>query len=208
MNVYFAFINMHLARTASLYGGHLGITSQTTGGHIEGITWNTSTGFSTTLGSFSAQNNAAGEDGSKPPCFPLHAAFNGAAVGIAATLAFIFYGSEIFSLFVPERAAYEAGGEYLLIIGLSQVFMMLELTTQGMFNGLGKTTPPAIISILFNTLRIPLALVLGARIGVTGVWWAHLHHDHLQGNHLVHLVPTAPKTVKATNPVTGKVRYR
>jgi Na+-driven multidrug efflux pump len=94
------------------------------------------------------------------------------AVGIAATLAFIFYGSEIFSLFVPERAAYEAGGEYLLIIGLSQVFMMLELTTQGMFNGLGKTTPPAIISILFNTLRIPLALVLGARIGVTGVWWA------------------------------------
>jgi Na+-driven multidrug efflux pump len=94
------------------------------------------------------------------------------ALGIAATLAFIFYGSEIFSLFVPEKAAYEAGGEYLLIIGLSQVFMMLELTTQGMFNGLGRTTPPALISILFNTLRIPLALVLGAQIGVTGVWWA------------------------------------
>ncbi|MDI9523623.1 MAG: MATE family efflux transporter [Bacteroidota bacterium] len=171
MNVYFAFINMHLARTASLYGGHLGITSQTTGGHIEGITWNTSTGFSTTLGSFSAQNNAAGKMDRSRRAFHYTLLLMG-AVGIAATLAFIFYGSEIFSLFVPERAAYEAGGEYLLIIGLSQVFMMLELTTQGMFNGLGKTTPPAIISILFNTLRIPLALVLGARIGVTGVWWA------------------------------------
>jgi Na+-driven multidrug efflux pump len=50
--------------------------------------------------------------------------------------------------------------------------MMLEITTQGMFNGLGRTTPPAIISIVFNTLRIPIAMVLGTRMGVTGVWWA------------------------------------
>jgi len=26
--------------------------------------------------------------------------------------------------------------------------------------------------MVFNTLRIPLALFLSARIGVTGVWWA------------------------------------
>jgi len=37
MNVYFAFINMNLARTASLYGGYLGITSQTTGGQAGSI---------------------------------------------------------------------------------------------------------------------------------------------------------------------------
>ena len=59
-----------------------------------------------------------------------------------------------------------------MILGFSQLFMMLELTTQGMFNGLGRTSPPALISIIFNTLRIPLAIVLGARIGVSGVWWA------------------------------------
>ena len=50
--------------------------------------------------------------------------------------------------------------------------MMLELTTQGMFNGLGKTTPPAIISIVFNTMRIPLAIVLAILMGINGVWWA------------------------------------
>ena len=61
MNVSFAFISMTLARSASLYGGHLGITSQTTGGQFVGITWNTSTGFSTALGSFVAQNFAAGK---------------------------------------------------------------------------------------------------------------------------------------------------
>ena len=94
------------------------------------------------------------------------------ALGVVVTVAFVGLGEEIFALFVQEQEAYLAGGNYLMILGFSQLFMMLEITTQGMFNGLGRTTPPAIVSIFFNTLRIPLALFLGARIGVTGVWWA------------------------------------
>ncbi len=84
----------------------------------------------------------------------------------------MLFGSEIFSVFIPEREAYLAGGDYLFIIGISQVFMMLELTTQGMFNGIGKTTPPAVVSIVFNTVRIPLAMILATTMGVNGVWWA------------------------------------
>lgn len=171
MNAYFAFINMNLARVASVYGGHLGITSQTTGGQIEGITWNTSTGFSTALGSFAAQNYAAGKMARAKRSFRYTLLLMG-ALGSIATVAFVNYGSEIFSWFVPEPEAFLAGGDYLMILGFSQLFMMLEITTQGMFNGLGRTTPPAIISVVFNTLRIPLAMILGARIGVTGVWWA------------------------------------
>jgi len=171
MNVYFAFINMNLARTASLYGGHLGITSQTTGGQIEGITWNTSNGFATALGSFVAQNFAAGKMLRAGRAFRYTLTMMG-LLGSIVSAVFIFRGEWIFSMFVPEREAYIAGGDYLLILGFSQLFMMLEITTQGIFNGLGRTTPPAIISMVFNTLRIPLALFLGARIGVTGVWWA------------------------------------
>lgn len=171
MNIYFAFINMNLARIASLYGGHLGITSQTTGGQIEGITWNTSNGFATALGSFVAQNHAAHKIMRAHRAFR-HTLMLMGLLGSVVTWAFICHGDHIFSLFVPEKAAYMAGGEYLLILGFSQLFMMLEITSQGMFNGLGRTTPPAIISIIFNTLRIPLAIVLGIRIGVTGVWWA------------------------------------
>lgn len=171
MNIYFAFINMNLARTASLYGGHLGITSQTTGGQIEGITWNTSSGFSTALGSFVAQNFAAGKILRANRAFRYTLLLMGFLGSIVSAL-FIFRGEWIFSMFVPEREAFIAGGDYLLILGFSQLFMMLEITTQGMFNGMGKTTPPAIVSICFNTLRIPLALFLGASIGVTGVWWA------------------------------------
>lgn len=171
MNVYFAFINMNLARIASLYGGHLGIMSQTTGGQIEGVTWNSSSGFSTALGSFVAQNYAAGKMNRAKNAFRTTLILMGILGGIAS-IAFMGYGKEIFSLFVPEKEAYMAGGEYLFVLGISQLFMMLELTTQGMFNGLGRTSPPAIISIVFNTLRIPLAIFLGSRIGVTGVWWA------------------------------------
>lgn len=171
MNVYFAFINMNLARIASVYGGHLGIMSQTTGGQIEGITWNSSSGFSTALGSFVAQNYAAGKMYRAKSAFKYTLIMMG-ILGTIASLAFMLYGDEIFSLFVTEKEAYESGGKYLFVLGISQLFMMLELTTQGMFNGFGRTSPPAIISIVFNTVRIPLAIFLGSRIGVTGVWWA------------------------------------
>ena len=84
----------------------------------------------------------------------------------------MLFGSEIFSVSIPEKKAYIAGGEYLYIMGFSQLLMMIELTTQGMFNGMGKTTPPAIVSILFNTLRLPLAIILAKSMGVNGIWWA------------------------------------
>ena len=60
----------------------------------------------------------------------------------------------------------------MAIMGLSQVFMTLEITTQGMFTGVGKTVPPSIISIVCNLMRIPLAIYLASVTGITGVWWA------------------------------------
>jgi Na+-driven multidrug efflux pump len=93
--------------------------------------------------------------------------------GSFCTLLFIFFGQEIFSVFVPELPAMIAGGIYLRISGYSQLFMMMEITTQGLFYGTGRTLPPAIISITCNYLRIPIALVLtGMGMGVAGIWWA------------------------------------
>lgn len=171
MNVYFSIINMNLTRIASIHGGHLGVTSQTTGGQIEGITWNTSQGFATALGSFVAQNYGAGrmERARRAYRYTLIAM---TTLGIIVTWAFMFHGNDIFSIFIPEREAWLAGGNYLYIMAFSQIFMMLELTTQGMFNGLGRTSPPAIISIIFNTIRIPLAILLAKPMGINGVWWA------------------------------------
>lgn len=60
--------------------------------------------------------------------------------------------------------------------------MMLEITMQGLFYGTGRTLPPAIISITFNSLRIPMAIGLTALgLGVAGVWWAISISSMLKG---------------------------
>ncbi len=172
LNTLFSIINLFMARTASLYGGHIGLMTLTAGGQLEAIAWNTSQGFSTALSAFVAQNYAAGKNdrvlGAYATTLKMTAVF-----GAFCTLLFVFWGSELFSLIVPDPQAYKAGGVFLRIDGYSMLFMMLEITTQGLFYGTGRTIPPAVISIGFNTLRIPLAMLL-ASIGmeITGVWWA------------------------------------
>lgn len=171
MNALYAVINMSLARIASIYNGHIGLMTQTTGGQIEGITWNTSQGFGTALGAFVAQNYTANKIERARKAYLFTVLMMG-IMGLFVTLTFVFQGHSIFSLFVSEQPAVFAGTQYLAIVGISQIFLMFELTTQGMFNGVGKTIPPAIISISFNALRIPLAYFLGQKMGVIGVWWA------------------------------------
>ena len=171
LNTLFAFVNMFLGRTASTVGGHLGLMAMTTSGQIEAITWNTSQGFSTALSAFVAQNYAARkiERVMKALKSTLYMTF---VFGIVCTFLFIFCGNNIFAIFVPEREAYEVGGLALRIDGYSQLFMMLEITLQGVFYGMGRTIPPAIISISCNYLRIPMALLfVSFGWGLSGIWW-------------------------------------
>lgn len=181
LNTFFAVINILMARTASTYGGHIGLMTLTAGGQIEAIAWNTSQGFSTALSAFVAQNYAAGRKervlGAYHTTLKMTTVF-----GIFCTILFVFFGSEVFSLIVPEQSAYEAGGIFLRIDGYSMLFMMLEITMQGLFYGTGRTIPPAIISITFNTLRIPIAIALSAMgLGIAGVWWAISMSSMLKG---------------------------
>ncbi len=171
MNGFFAVINFFIARIASEYGGHLGIMSQTTGSQIEGVTFVASQGFSVALATFVAQNHAAGklDRAQKSYRYILSTLLS---LGVVITIAFLTLGEEIFGILVPELEAKIAGGEYLYIMAFCQLFMMLEITTLGMWNGYGKTITPAVISMVFNLARIPLALWLAPIMGVQGVWWS------------------------------------
>ena len=171
MTLFFASINTYLARIASIYGGHLGITTQTTGGQIEAVTWSTSQGFSTALSAFVAQNFGAGKINRAWMAYR-YTLMVMLSLGVLVSASFLFFGVEIFGVIIPEIDAARAGGDYLWVMGFSQIFMMLELTTQGMFNGMGRTLPPAVVSITFNFARIPLALLFASWMGITGVWWA------------------------------------
>lgn len=181
LNSLFAVINLLMGRTASIYGGHIGLMTLTAGGQIEALAWNTSQGFSTALSTFVAQNYAAGKKDRVLGAY-LTTLVMTTIVGTFCTLLFIFFGSDLFSLIVPEPTAYEAGGIFLRIDGYSMLFMMLEITMQGLFYGTGRTIPPAIISITFNSLRIPMAIGLTAMgLGVSGVWWAISISSMLKG---------------------------
>lgn len=181
LNSFFAVINMLMGRTASTYGGHYGLVALTTGGQIEAIAWNTSQGFSTALSAFTAQNYAARKRDRVEAAYRTTLMMT-SIFGIFCTFLYVFYGNEIFSIVVPEREAYMAGGLFLRIDGYSMMFLMLEITMQGLFYGIGRTVPPAVTSIVFNTLRLPLAMLLGAiGLGIEGVWWAICISSILKG---------------------------
>ena len=172
LNVLFAFISFCIGTTASLRGGHIGLMTLTAGGQMEALAWNTSQGFSTALAAFTAQNYAAGQTGRILGAYRATLVMT-SLFGIFCTFLFWQYGGEIFSLIVPDPAACASGRIFLRIDSYSMLFMMLEITLQGIFYGTGRTLPPAIISIGFNLLRIPLAVLLSSTsLGVTGVWWA------------------------------------
>lgn len=172
LNTLYAFVNMFLCRTASIQGGHFGLTALTTGGQIEAITWNTAQGFATALSAFIAQNHAAERNDRVIRAWHITMRMT-FVFAVICSIMFIVYGNEIFSIFVPEREAYIAGGTFLRIDGYSQLFMMIEITMQGVFYGLGRTVPPAINSIVLNYMRIPLAILfVNLGLGVDGIWWA------------------------------------
>lgn len=181
LNTLFAVVNMFMCRLASEHGGHIGLVTLTTGGQIEAITWNTSQGFSTALGAFVAQNYAAGKTVRVLKAYATTLRMT-MVFGTFCTLLFVFFGNEVFALFVPEEKAYLMGGDFLRIDGYSQLFMMLEITTQGLFYGTGRTVPPAVIGITFNYLRIPLAMLLVTTgLGIDGLWWAVSISSTLKG---------------------------
>lgn len=181
LNSFFAVINMLMGRTASTYGAHYGLVALTTGGQIEAIAWNTSQGFSTALSAFTAQNYAARKRNRVEAAYRTTLMMT-SIFGVFCTFLYVFYGNEIFSIVVPEREAYMAGGLFLRIDGYSMMFLMLEITMQGLFYGIGRTVPPAVTSIVFNTLRLPLAMLLGAiGLGIEGVWWAICISSILKG---------------------------
>ncbi|HHY15615.1 MAG TPA: MATE family efflux transporter, partial [Firmicutes bacterium] len=96
-----------------------------------------------------------------------------AVIGAVATAVLVFGAEPLFALFIPEAEAVAQGVIYLRILSVSQLWMAIEIVTAGAFIGQGQTSPPAVIGVVFNVLRIPGALLLSrTSLGLSGVWWA------------------------------------
>lgn len=171
-NCMFAFFAMIIGRIVAT-SGPVAIAVQKVGSQIESISWMTAEGFSTALTAFIGQNYGANR---WDRILKGYKATMGMAliVGIFATILLVFLGGRVFSVFIQEAEAIGYGTKYLKILGYSQLFMCIEITTAGAFSGLGNTVTPSWVSILFTGLRIPLAILLSniPTLGINGVWWS------------------------------------
>ena len=167
----YCMISMLITRMVSAFGAEA-VATLRVGGQIESVSWNTADGFATALNAFTAQNYGAGKidrvkKGYRASLWTI------GIWGLLITLIFIFTPTPIATIFFHEPSAIATAVSYLVIIGFSEAFLCIELTTIGAISGLGKTNLCSIISILFTSARIPLAMILGnTSMGLNGIWWA------------------------------------
>lgn len=171
-NGLFCIFAMIIARIIAGWG-EVPVAVQKVGSQIESISWMTAGGFQTAISTFIGQNYGAKKWDRITKGYKLGMISVG-VLGVFATLLLIFGAAPIFSFFIPEEGTLSYGVDYLRILGVSQLFMCIEIATAGAFNGMGKTMPPSLVSTVFTGLRIPMALILSSPniLGLNGIWWS------------------------------------
>ena len=145
-------ISMVLTRMVSAYGAEA-VATQRVGGQIESISWNTADGFAAALNAFIAQNYGAGKmervrKGYRASLWTV------GIWGLLISFVFICFPQAIADIFFHEPKAVATAVGYLVIIGFSEAFMCVELTTVGALSGLGRTC-------LLYTSRNPTLYIWG-----------------------------------------------
>ena len=164
-------LSIVITRMVSAFGAEA-IATQRVGGQIESISWNTADGFATALNAFIAQNYGAGEMGRVKKGYRA-SQWTVGIWGIFITLLFVCVPRPIANIFFHEPKAIATAVDYLIIVGFSEAFLCIETTTVGALSGLGRTHLCSVISIIFTSARIPLAIILGGTsLGLNGIWWA------------------------------------
>ena len=166
----FSGISMVIARLIAGWGD-AAVAVQKVGSQIESISWMTAEGYAAALNSFVAQNHGAKNTDRIREGYRLSMIVM-LSWGVFCSFVLIVFPQLIFQVFIQEAEVLPMGVDYLRILGVSQLFMCMEITTAGAFSGLGKTLPPSIVSITLPGARIPMAILLGRWLGLNGVWWA------------------------------------
>ncbi len=179
-NLIYTSISMILTRFVTGFGD-IAVAVLRVGGQIESISWMTADGFAAAINSFVGQNYGAGQYGRVKKGY-----FTAIGVmfvwGLFCSALLIGLPEHIFGLFIHEPEVIPMGVRYLVILGFCQMFMCIELTTVGALSGLGRTLLCSVISVLFTSARIPLAMILSSTaLGLDGIWWAFTISSIIKG---------------------------
>lgn len=170
-NVIFSAISMVIARLIAGWGDGA-VAVQKVGSQIESISWMTAEGFASAVNAFIAQNFGAGK---RDRIVRGYYTASGIILlwGLCTSLALICIPQVFFRIFITEPEILPMGVNYLRIIGLSQLFMCMEITSSGAFQGLGKPIFPSVTGIVLTVGRIPMAMFLASTaLGLNGIWWS------------------------------------
>lgn len=156
------------------------IATNRVGSQIESLAWLVASGFQVAMVAFMGQNlGALKTERIKTGYYKALKIMS--IYGIAINIILFVFAKQLFGIFIDDPNVLPLGITYLKILSLSQVFMVVEIITQGAFNGLGETKIPSFVGIIFNLLRIPLAYFLSKQIGLNGIWWAIVISSVLKG---------------------------
>ncbi|MGN9134110.1 MATE family efflux transporter [Clostridium sp. HCP1S3_B4] len=166
--VLFTLINILLAKIIATFGANA-IAAQKIGVQIESVAYMVIGGFNGAVAAFTGQNFGA-KKYERIKAGYKSSLMVGAAYALAVAGLFLAFNKQMVSLFVKEEETIKIAAAYLKVVAFTQIFSATEMISNGLFTGIGKPNIPATISIVFTTLRIPLALFLTKFFGVDGVW--------------------------------------
>ena len=169
-SILYCAISMVLTRVIAGFGD-VAVAAARLCEQLEALTWNAADGFAGAINAFVAQNFGAAKMDRVRKGYRV--AFLSSAIwGIFTTALFLAFPNEIIGLFFQEAEEISVAVSYLVIVGLSQAFMCVELMAVGAISGLGSTKVCSGISVFFTAMRVPLALILtNTSLGLEGVWW-------------------------------------
>ncbi|MFK5884014.1 MAG: MATE family efflux transporter [Candidatus Izemoplasma sp.] len=166
----FTIIVIVIARIVASFDDSRVMATQRLGSQIEAFSWMVASGFQVALASFIGQNFGAQKfDRIREGYFTALKLL--IPYGIVVSVLMFIFAEQLFGIFFDDLETIAMGKDYLMIISISQLFMIIEIGTAGAFNGLGKTYVPSIVGIAGNALRIPFAYALIGSMGFIVIWW-------------------------------------
>lgn len=176
----FALISLFIGRMVAVYGA-FAVAAQKIGAQVEAISWMTADGFAVAMNAFTAQNYGANNPDRINRGYRI-ALFIMGGFGLTATVLLLFFPRQIMGAFLNEKDAVAVGASYLRIMGYSQLFMCVEIMTEGALAGLGITLYPGIAAMVLTWIRIPMATFLSSTaLGSDGIWWSITISSILKG---------------------------
>ena len=146
------------------------LAAQRVGTQIESLAWLIGGGYAAAFRAFVGQNYGAKKfDRLKKGYLVSASAMSLWGLGVGILL--FFAGGPIFRLFISEPEIVAMGVSYMRILAFVQIAQCMTGVSASAFDGLGKTVPPTIVSITFNSLRVLVAFFLSqTALGLDGIW--------------------------------------